>query len=63
MNEIVYCYNVKLYIKHNIEMMHIIVNKNMNKINKHNPSKILNINVILNCRSIEKKCGYVLDLP
>ena len=35
MNEIVYCYNVKLYIKNNIEMMHIIVDKHMIKINKY----------------------------
>ena len=35
MNEIVYCYNVKLYIKHNIDMVHIIVDKQMNKINKY----------------------------
>ena len=35
MNEIVYCYSVKLYIKHNIDMVHIIVDKHMNKINKN----------------------------
>ena len=29
MNEIIYWYNVKLYIKHNIEMVHIIVDKHM----------------------------------
>ena len=35
MNELIYCYNVKLYIKHNIEMVHIIiyVDKHMNKKN------------------------------
>ena len=33
MNEIIYYYIVKLYIKHNIEMVHIIVDKHMNKIN------------------------------
>ena len=35
MNEIVYCYSVKLYIIHNIDMVHIIVDKHMNKINKY----------------------------
>ena len=35
MNEIVYGHNVRLYIKHNIEMVHIIVDKHMNKINKY----------------------------
>ena len=34
MNEIVYCYNVKSYIKQNIEMVHIIVDKHMNKQDK-----------------------------
>ena len=32
MNEIIYC---KLYIKHNTEMVHITVDKHMNKINKY----------------------------
>ena len=35
MNEIVYCYSVKLYIIHNKDMVHIIVDKHMNKINKY----------------------------
>ena len=45
MNEIVCCYNVKLYIKHDIEMVHIIVDKHMNTIKNYSTIAILLSNI------------------
>ena len=39
MNELIHFYNVKLYTKHNKEMMHIIVNKHMDE--KYNMQKVI----------------------